>query len=44
MLFNDCKQYDFTPRLDIDGTTLEVVQEAKIVGFISTEDMKTITN
>ena len=42
MKFNFSKAHDFTPEFNIEGfkANIEVVQEAKILGIILTEDLK----
>lgn len=44
MFFNQCVEKDLLPRIRTRNETLEVVKEAKILGFIFTDDLKTITN
>ena len=40
MIFNFSKKYKFTTSLQIDEETLEVVDQAKLLGVIITNDLK----
>jgi hypothetical protein len=40
MLFNEAKKYDFTPTMKLNGETLEVVEEHKLLGVFITSDLK----
>lgn len=45
MIFNPLRAYDIAPNISISpGTTCEVVEEYKILGFILRSDLKTISN
>ena len=40
--FNPCRTIDFMPEITIDGSTLEVVDEIRLLGTILRSDMKWI--
>ena len=40
MLFNSSKQRDFQPKIQLDGSQLEVVEQMKLLGVIVTSDLK----
>lgn len=44
MVFHAAKKHDIYPQLTVGKQTLEIVEEAKILGYIFTSDMKTLTN
>ena len=44
MFFNQCTEKDLLPRIKTRNEALKVVKEDKILGFIFTEDLKTIMN
>ena len=45
MLFNPGKKYDFLPNIQTDdGTTLEVIEEAKLLGILVRSDMSWKSN
>ena len=40
MLFNPTKKYDFIPELEIEGKSIETVEEMKILGITISNDLK----
>ena len=44
MQFNSSQSRDFTPQMVIDGDTLEVTEEMKLLGVKITDDMKWNSN
>ena len=44
MLFNNAKNHDFTPALNMNNQTLEVVEEIKLLGVKITTDLKWNSN
>ena len=44
MIFNTAKTRDFTPQLEVEGYTLEVVEEIKLLGVQITSDLKWTSN
>ena len=44
MLFNQCKNWDFMPLLELEGNELELVEEMKILGIVVSSDMKWAAN
>ena len=44
MLFNTAKKHDFTPALNMNNQTLEVVDEMKLLGVKITTDLKWNSN
>ena len=40
MLFNRCRNYDFLPKVTMDGAEIELVEQIKILGIILTSDLK----
>ena len=44
MLFNTAKTRDFTPQLEVEGDTLEVVHDLKLLGVQVTSDLKWTAN
>ena len=40
MIFNFTKQYQFTTQLTVNNINIEVVNEAKLLGVILTNDLK----
>ena len=44
MIFNFTKKYQFTTRLSIQNTKLEVIKQTKLLGVIITDDLKWDSN
>ena len=40
MLFNQCKNFDFMPSLELEGNQIELAEDMKILGVIISSDMK----
>ena len=40
MLFNPCNSIDFQPEFVLDGNTLEVVEQTKLLGLTIQSDLK----
>ena len=44
MVFNPCKSLEFNPEMEIEGNTLEVVQEMRLLGLTIRSDMRWTSN
>ena len=44
MLFNPCWSIDFMPKLELDGTELELVEQMRLLGVVIRSDMKWTDN
>ena len=44
MLFNPCTSIDFMPRIELDNTELELVEQMKLLGVVIQSDMKWTAN
>ena len=44
MVFNPCTSMDFIPRIELDNTELELVEQMKLLGVIIQSDMKWTAN
>ena len=44
MLFNSCRSKDFNPEMNVEGKTIQVVEETKLLGLLITNDLKWTSN
>ena len=44
MLFNNCKKWDFMPKMEMEGHQLELAEEMKVLGVVLRSDMKWSSN
>ena len=44
MVFNPCKSLEFNPEMEIEGNTLEVVEEMRLLGLTIRSDMRWTSN
>ena len=44
MLFNSCRSKDLNPEMNVEGKTIQVVEETKLLGLLITNDLKWTSN
>ena len=44
MLFNPCTSLDFTPKIELSGQSLQLVEETRLLGLIVSNDLKWSSN
>jgi len=44
MLFNSSRSKDFNPEMNVEGKTIQVLEETKLLGILNTNDLKWTSN